>query len=88
VSKEERKMYGDLAKELGASKKKAPEKPKMTKQELEVFNEKLAYEAEIRGRVASVLMRVQVQAATEYAHVCSRMLTYAHVCSRMLTDAC
>ena len=59
MTKQERKMYGDLAKELGTSKKKEPVKPKMTKQEQEVHNARLAEEAEIRANVAEVLTRVQ-----------------------------
>lgn len=43
-------MYGDLAKELGSKKKEEPKKPKMTKQEQEVFNARLEEEAEIRAR--------------------------------------
>ena len=60
VSKQERKMYGDLiSKELGGSKKKEQAKPKMTKQEQEVHNARLAEESEVRANVAEVLMRVQ-----------------------------
>ncbi len=62
LSKAERKLYGDLAKELGGSTKKA-EKPKMTKQEQEVFNGRLAEEAQIRANVTDVLMRAR--AATD-----------------------
>jgi len=61
MSKQERKLYGDLAKELGGAKKKA-EKPKMTKQEQEVFDGRLAEEAEIRGKVRDVLLRAQAAA--------------------------
>ena len=58
ISKEERKMYGDLAKELG--KKKEAVKPKMTKQEEEVFKAKLAEEASVRARIQSVCSRAQL----------------------------
>lgn len=56
ISKEDKKLYGALAKEFAAEKaaKKKDEKPKMTKQEEEVFKGRLREEAAVRATVTSV----------------------------------
>lgn len=60
ISKEDKKLYGALAKELGGAKKKTGEKPKMTKQEEEVFKAKLAEQAAIRSRVAALKFSAEI----------------------------
>jgi hypothetical protein len=56
INKEDKKLYGALAKEFAAEReaKKNQEKPKMTKQEEEVFKARLAEEARVRATVAAV----------------------------------
>ena len=86
ISKQDRKLYGDLAKELAGGAKSKPEKPKMTKQELEVFNARLAEEAEVRAAVADVLGRAQTATAAVQA-LCSGNPTGAAVHLAELSEA-